>query len=255
MNNKILGLIGYGRMGKTLVQCLTPRPILCTRKRNSDPDETYPSNVIMANSNLHLAHNSDIILLSVDPDNMQKVCKEIQEGITKDTCIISMAAGIRLETLREWNPNTHLIIRAMTNISCKFGIGAVTYMSNDYMSRRIITNLFSPNTIVRLETDEQMNMATVLSSCVPATEPYYKLARNVLDEHVTNTIVSSSMMGVSHLLKETNIENVIDVVSSRKGQTYAGLNAFTTNMVQPSIYRSLNIALSAIHAIENKHCQ
>ena len=52
-------------------------------------------------SNKDLVANSDLVMLAVKPAVMPHVCREIRDLVTEDKIMVSMAAGVKLETLQK----------------------------------------------------------------------------------------------------------------------------------------------------------
>ncbi len=77
-------------------------------------------------SNSECVRNADIVFLSVKPQVLIPVIKELREAITPQHLIVSIAAGVSIETL-ESTFEDRRIIRVMPNTPCLIGKSASAF--------------------------------------------------------------------------------------------------------------------------------
>lgn len=141
-----LGFIGTGNMAGALVEaaCKTvdPAAILLTN-RTAAKAEVLAQRLgcQVTTSNSQVAQNAKWIFLGVKPQMMAGVLKEIAPVLAarKDRFIlVSMAAGLRLETLAQMVGENYPILRIMPNTPAAIGEGMIFYTPNHQMTEEEI---------------------------------------------------------------------------------------------------------------------
>ena len=147
-----LGFIGTGNMAGALVEaaCKTvdPAAILLTN-RTAAKAEVLAQRLgcQVTTSNSQVAQNAKWIFLGVKPQMMAGVLKEIAPVLAarKDRFIlVSMAAGLRLETLAQMVGENYPILRIMPNTPAAIGEGMIFYTPNYQMTESRTSAPFWP---------------------------------------------------------------------------------------------------------------
>lgn len=134
--------IGGGNMANALVgglvkQGIAAKNITVTDLNISNLDSLEKSyGINTSQDNLTAAAQADIIVLAVKPQVMQTVLKPLQEILLKNRpLIISIAAGINLNSLASWGGSSDLpIVRCMPNTPSLMGLGASGLFANTAVS-------------------------------------------------------------------------------------------------------------------------
>ena len=132
-----IGFIGMGNMGyamlKGALKVFEKDDILFTRKNSvlgrSMEEET---GVRFVESNAELANNVKYLILAVKPQMYDQVIKNIENVITKEHVVISLAPGITIEYLTDMLGFDSRVVRAMPNTPALLGEGmtGVSYDSS-----------------------------------------------------------------------------------------------------------------------------
>ncbi len=113
MNGKTVGCIGCGTMGGAVVRAIAASSLdvrLFVSSGHYSKAESFVESLSDLASggrarscatNLEVAENSDIVFIAVKPAYVQSVIEEIAPAFTKPKLLVSMAAGITLDSLRE----------------------------------------------------------------------------------------------------------------------------------------------------------
>jgi len=138
----------------------------------------------------------------------------------------------------------------MPNIACSTDHGAVIYYSYSNKSS-IMEDLFSPNLVKSVNDDNAVNVATLLSACLPAFYAWYNeqlksILCGYMSENEINPIMAQTMIGTGYLLKDYNNNQIIKMVASPQGATEATLASFETGNVAKEIHQALSIAKERI---------
>lgn len=236
----MIGFIGGGNMAEALIKGFITHgqtSIYVTEiieSRRQYLASAYQIKIIENNHNL--ACRCPLIILAVKPQQIDTVLDEIAPAITVDKIIISIAAGITLEHLKQKLP-TKNIVRAMPNTPALVQEG-VTALSFDEcfpeQERTTICNLFeSVGTVIRLP-EQQMNIISALSGSSPAFIALFLeaiieagSAMGISQEIATNAVLQT-MIGTTALIKTgMPLQQLRTMVTSPGGSTLEGLKVFT----------------------------
>jgi pyrroline-5-carboxylate reductase len=129
-----------------------------------------------------IAKSCDLIFLGVKPQVMKQACLEIIDilGAREDHfCIISMAAGLTIGTIRSMldpdGPNGHRpacpVMRIMPNTPCSVGAGVILYSPGEGVradDEEEFLELMRPAGIISRLEESKIDMGSALSGCGPA---------------------------------------------------------------------------------------
>src|SRR5512134_1364910 len=128
---KTIAFLGAGNMAEALVKGLlragvaAPEEIVCTSRRQSRGDElTARYGVRATRSNPEAARAADILVLSVKPQAMNLLLREIEPVLDESKLVISIAAGVPIEAIERKVGHGVRIVRTMPNTPALVGAGA-----------------------------------------------------------------------------------------------------------------------------------
>ena len=75
--------------------------------------------------------DSDYIVLAVKPQQMHEVLEQVALDIQKHQCLISIAAGVKRETIGKWSGHTCPVVRVMPNTPALVGAGVFALCYDD----------------------------------------------------------------------------------------------------------------------------
>ena len=215
---------------------------------------------------------SDIIFLTVKPDQIKSVCEEISRyGSTinpnQQKIIVSMAAGIQSTQIRNFlhdNDNSkYKIVRCMPNLPILKGVGSMIWYSKDiksYESERNVLNLilYGP-TSYWTEKEELVDAATVLIGSGPAyMANFFKIYFDLFEKMGFNTyqaeiLTKSLANGTLSLWNDISLEDIMKQVSSKGGITEKGLEELQANNFDNIIKTTMYNSLEQIEKIKDLH--
>jgi len=239
MNTKNLriGIIGTGNMGSAIIKGIASG----TRKYNimvHDIDKTQLSSiqnekgVNIADSIAEITDFSDMLILAVKPDIVVKIASTLNnyQGI-----IISIAAGISINTLKNSAGHEKKIVRAMPNTPVNTGYGMTVISPSDNIPAdeiEEVKSIFTSVGKVLIMDEKHMNAVTAISGSGPAY--IFTLIQAMADAGVKLGIPRSeslllagqTILGSAKMFLDKN-ENPImlrDKVTSPGGTTIAALH-------------------------------
>lgn len=174
-----LGVIGIGNMGGTILKAAFQAGFIKSYETmvydlNEDQiakmTENYP--VIVAESNVHLAKESDCILVAVKPQYLRGVLMEIQKYV-RNKRVISIAAGWTMEMLGEilGRENSAQILRAMPNTPALIGAGCTALCEEttfNGIALKWARDLFSCLGVVQILPERLFDAVVAVSGSSPA---------------------------------------------------------------------------------------
>ncbi|HJB56520.1 MAG TPA: pyrroline-5-carboxylate reductase [Candidatus Flavonifractor intestinipullorum] len=127
---KEAAFLGTGNMGGALARaaCRSIGPdqvILSNRTRAKAEALAGELGCTAARDNREAAQSARYLFLGVKPHLMRGLLEEIAPVLSPGQVLVSMAAGLTLETLAGWVPDGTAVLRIMPNTPCAIGKGLV----------------------------------------------------------------------------------------------------------------------------------
>ncbi|KAI2652328.1 pyrroline-5-carboxylate reductase 3 isoform X2 [Labeo rohita] len=126
-----IGFIGAGNMAFGIAQGIIasgkvpPSNIIASAPSMNNLPRFQERGISVTHSNVEVVDRSRLVFLAVKPHLVSKVLNGISQNVTQEHVIVSMAAGITLETLEELLPAGTRVIRIMPNLPCMILEGAL----------------------------------------------------------------------------------------------------------------------------------
>lgn len=137
-----IGFIGYGNMAQAMIKGILekgnyhPHQIHVT---SAHPDElkqkTSKIGIIPEDNNIKLAQLTDILILSVKPNQYASIINEIKDHIKSNTIIITIAAGQSMALTEKRFSHPIKLIRAMPNTPAMVNMGMTALTPNNQMTQ------------------------------------------------------------------------------------------------------------------------
>ena len=173
-----LAVIGSGKMGSTLIHAaiaggrLTKEQIVASGPRQEKLDRVAADEgVAVTRSNVEAVSGADTVLLCVKPQTIAAVLHEIGPSIGPAQTVISIAAGITLDTLEHLLPAGVPVVRAMPNTPSLVGAGMTALCGGSAASAADLakaTEIFEQTGRTRVLGEKYFDAVTGLSASGPA---------------------------------------------------------------------------------------
>lgn len=134
---KSIGVCGTGNMGQAIVKGLVASKAIAAdhiylynihrEKAAALAEET---GAVVVDSPLELAKRSQALIMGVKPNMMEKALASVRDGLSSDSVVISIAAGVSLESLAGYAGEATKIIRVMPNTPAMVGQGMASISPN-----------------------------------------------------------------------------------------------------------------------------
>lgn len=252
--------VGAGAMAEAIINGLTKENKISSElihvMNKSDVDqlnylkETYDVQIVCEEKKALTA--ADIVFLAMKPKDAKDALTEIAPLLNKDTTIISVIAGVTIQTITNYLGNRP-IARVMPNTSAAVGLSASAVSWNDLISeeakRTIIDILESIGSVKALD-EEKLHVVTALSGSGPAYLYYFveqfeaAALLHGLNQSDARQLFIQTMEGTVQMLKKGNVEpaELRRRVTSPGGTTEAGVEQLILHNVKDAIFACIDAA-------------
>ncbi len=231
------GFIGCGNMGGALATALsraTKDILLCDPYKAKDMAEKLQCE---AGDITTVAKECKRIFIGVKPNMVRDALSPIQEILKEEKpLLISMAAGLTLETVEKYAGSPLPIIRIMPNTPVSVGKGMISYTCNSLVSENELQSFLNDMRYAgswERIVEELIDTASALSGSGPAYMYYFveALCKGAvecgMDEGQALRFAIATMEGAAEMLRTDgrSAEDLRIAVCSPGGSTLAGLKA------------------------------
>ncbi len=244
---KKLAFFGGGHMAEGIIRGLLGKEIITPDKitvceivpaRRSYLTETYGV-AAFAEAKDGVA-GADMVLIGVNPSQVPMAAKAIKPFITKETVVLSYAAGVKMSTVESELGSDTKVVRIMPNTLSQSGCGYTSVTDNGKLNQEdkelveaVVKGL---GKIIYLD-EEKFNSFTAYSCTGPLW--IYKFTEAMIEAGVyigfsradAREMILENMMGVTKLLQETGSSPTakVEEMTSPGGVTIEALRAIHDN--------------------------
>ncbi len=254
---KKIGFIGAGTMAKAIIKGIISSGFVS--KENITASEISPeiaskasaeTGINVLTNNREIVCGSDVIILCVKPYAIQNVLEEIQDSLTKDKLLVSIAAGVSTETIENILNKEAPIIRVMPNTPALAGEGMSAVCKGKFASEAdtaFILELF--NSVGRcIEIEEKLiNAVTGISGSGPAF--MYLIIDALADggvkmglkKDIAIELAAQTALGAAKMVLDTGKHPAVlkDEVATPGGCTIAGLSVMENEHVRSALIKTV----------------
>lgn len=252
-----IGFIGAGKMATALAKGFITAG--CCTASNVCASDVVPAarehfqNETQANTetgNAAVVARSDILFLSVKPQNMAAVLAELKPLVGPQHLVVSIAAGITLSTIESGLGGDRRIVRVMPNTPCLVNASASGYALGSAATTedsQIVEQLLSAVGLAIKVPEHLLNAVTGLSGSGPAF--VYQMIEALSDGGVrvglprdtATRLAAQTLLGAAKMVLETGEHpgQLKDAVTSPGGTTIAGLHALEQGGLRASLMNAV----------------
>ena len=179
IQDQTIGFIGGGNMARSLIGGLLQSGYDPGRLLVAEPDSACRDrlaelfDIAIHEHNRAVAEHAEVLVLAVKPQVMRSALEPIAGVIgERKPLLVSIAAGVRLNSIAGWSSPQAPIVRAMPNTPALVGSGAAALYANDLVSEvqrdTAESVLRAVGVTVWVAREEQLDTVTALSGSGPA---------------------------------------------------------------------------------------
>ena len=256
-----IGFLGAGQMARALAAGFVGSGLVSARQVwASDPVPAALDALAAATpgvnrcaSNAEVAAAADVLVLAVKPQQLVAVLDELKPAVHERHLILSIAAGVRLDTIAQRLPPATRAVRVMPNTPCLVGQSASGYALGKHATPAdgaLVEQLLSAVGRAMLVDEKLLDAVTGLSGSGPA---YIYLViealadggvRMGLPRDVALMLAAQTVRGAAEMVLATGEHPAVlkDRVASPGGTTIAGLQALESGGLRGTLMAAVEAA-------------
>ena len=261
-----IAILGAGNLGLSIAKGLlvsNAYNTLYLTKRKTEAIQEYSEyeNVVVTKSNREAVQNSEILILAVQPKQIEIVLQEIKNELHERHVIISTITGVSISRIEDL-VGDHLIIRAMPNTAIAVKKSMTCLCSNEKGQKQlqVAGAIFDKIGTTMVIPENKMQAATVI--CASGIAFWMRLIRATtqsavqlgFDAKEAQQLSMQTCLGAASLLIESgkHPEEEIDKVTTPMGCTIEGLNEMEHHGLSSSLIRGMQASFKKINNISEK---
>lgn len=261
LRKKVIGFLGAGNMAEALVRGLIesrkvgPGQIIASDRfseRLVHMAETYEVKVF--NKNYEVARRADVIFIAVKPRDVPGLLREVGPDVERGKLLITVAAGLTVDTITGLMGRHIPVIRAMPNTPVIVREGVTALFAGPGVEARelkIASSVFEAvGEVVLIRDESLMDAVTGLSGSGPA---YLFLVMDAMvkagvelgiPEADSRLLALRTALGAARLAIESRkgLDELVDMVSSPGGTTIEGLKKLRGSGVEDAFREAIRAA-------------
>ncbi|HEY3348092.1 MAG TPA: pyrroline-5-carboxylate reductase [Nitrospirota bacterium] len=270
--NKKIAFLGSGNMAEAMVRGLITSGLVTkeditvsdvSAERLLYMKKTYEVSAV--HENTKAAEGKDVIVVAVKPSNVRQVLGDIAAVQKSEQLIVSIAAGLTVDTIEGWMDHRAKVVRAMPNTPALIQEGAAAIFGGrncDVSDIEVARKLLSAvcKVVVAVNDEKMMDAVTGLSGSGPAyvflilealsdAGVRMGLSRDDSFQLAAQTLIGSAAMA---LQTRDPLSKLKDMVTSPGGTTIAGLQKLEESAVRAAMYSAVEAATMRSRELGNK---
>jgi pyrroline-5-carboxylate reductase len=260
MKTRRLGFLGAGNMSEAIIKgllhakVLPPERILASDAKSERLEHLHKLHGIRTTTDNHaLMRESDVVVLAVKPQVINKVLTEVGADLRPDQLLVSVAAGVPIDALEARLPAGSRVVRTMPNTPATVQAGATAISAGAHAGEddlRIARELFEAVGRVVVLDEGLLDAVTGLSGSGPA---YVMLIIEALADGGVKVglhrdtallLAAQTVFGSARLLLETGEHpgRLKDMVTSPGGTAIAGLHTLESGALRKTLIDAVETA-------------
>ncbi len=221
MKQTSLAFIGAGNMASALFGGLVQQGYEPTSIIAADPSEACLARaaklgVATTQDNRTALEFAELVILAVKPQALREVLQPLRDILLRRRpLLLSIAAGVNLQSLEDWSDKSLPIVRCMPNTPALVQAGAAGLFANQQVSelqkQQAQSVLEAVGTAVWLDSEDQLHAVTAVSGSGPA---YFFLAMEAmieagvklgLSQTVAEQLTLQTALGASIMAQQSDV--------------------------------------------------
>ncbi|OIK12195.1 pyrroline-5-carboxylate reductase [Bacillus sp. MUM 116] len=196
---------------------------------------------------------ADIVVLAMKPKDAATAITKIREYLTEQMLVISVLAGVSINTIEVLAKKPMAVVRSMPNTSATVGLSATAIAVNERVSNQqmeMTKKLFNTVGLTTIVEEEHLDAVTGLSGSGPAYIYYLIEAMENsaveigLNKETAQELIVQTLIGAAEMVRKS-IKPPVQLrndVTSPGGTTEAGIRVLEENGVQQAFIECIKAA-------------
>lgn len=258
--DKTIGFLGAGNMAEALIRGLIQGGVVAADRivasgprgdRLAELASQYA--IDTTGDNAVLVRKSDIVVLAVKPQILERVVREIAGSLQPGALVVSVAAGVDTSTIESHLPSGARVVRAMPNMPALVRAGATAISRGSHANDADVLEakaIFDAVGLTIVLDESQLDAVTGLSGSGPAY--IFLILEALADAGVkvglsrrnAQRLAAQTVMGSAKLLLDTDEHpgKLKDMVTSPGGTAIAGLHTLEEGGLRTTLINAVETA-------------
>jgi pyrroline-5-carboxylate reductase len=257
LRDKRIAFIGCGVMAEAIAATLLHNQLVTAEQivgsepvaeRRGELASRY--GITMLGNNREAAAGADAVMLTIKPQSLDAIVRDLRGNLEPDQVVVSIIAGVTIDRLQRGLEHG-AVVRSMPNTPAQIGQGMTVWMPTrdvtEEQNHVVAALLGAMGRAVRVESEEQVDMATALSGTGPAyiflvmealidAGVHMGFPRRVAEELVLQTMLGSVLFARESGKHPAELRNM---VTSPGGTTAAALYQMEKGALRTVISRAV----------------
>ncbi len=266
--DKKITVIGAGNMGGAMITGMVKSGLLpassitvadLSNYKLEDMENRFPG-IVTTEDSKQAVKNADVVIMAVKPGCFAKVATAIKASVQPTAIIVSIGAGVKLESLANWFGKEMKMVRSMPNIPALVGEGMSVLSGNVLVTDddiHMVRQIFDSFGRTEIMPEHLMDAVTALSGSSPAY--VFVLIEALADgavlkgipRNVAYSIAAQTILGAAKMLLETGMHpgELKDMVTSPAGTTIEAMAALESSGFRSAIIEAFRTCADRSTAI------
>lgn len=265
-----IGFIGSGNMGLAIIKGLLTSKVAKPEQitvfdilHDKVKQLSAELNINAADSEVKVAEAADILFLAVKPNTVPNVLKTIKPKLSKKTIIVSIAAGVTLETMEKELGKGYKIVRVMPNTPALVNAAMSSLTENENVTAaelKAIATIFNSLGESEAVPEYLIHAVTGISGSSPAY--VFMFIEAMADAAVlagmpraqAYKFAAQAVMGSAKMVLETGKHpgELKDMVCSPGGTTIEAVKTLEDTGFRPSVINAVTSCIEKSKLMSNK---
>jgi pyrroline-5-carboxylate reductase len=262
-----IAILGGGNIGTALAKGLIAskqydyNEILITEKREPRISHLKKLGFLVTDNNHEAVKASEIVVMSVKPQQFVTLAEEIKSEITAKHSVISTITGIAFKDIESIFGKIPMF-RIMPNIALEIceSMTCISFRNTESKQEEKIISIIDKMGKTLIIPEEMMGAATVVGACGIAFALRFMRAMSQggieigFDSEMSQLITAQTVKGAARLIIETtnHPEREIDKVTTPQGITISGLNEMEHQGLSSAVIRGLVTSFNKLENLSSK---
>jgi pyrroline-5-carboxylate reductase len=260
LSGKTIAFVGSGNMAEALIKGLIAsrkvsleQLIVCARRPERAAAVAQRHGIRSAPNAQSCVDGAEIVIVAVKPQGMAPVLASISSDLSRDSLVISVAAGITTGAIEAQLKPSARVVRVMPNAAAMVGQSATAISAGAHASPADLTtsrSIFEAVGRVVVVDEVHLDAVTGLSGSGPA---YIFLIIEALSDagvkvglsrEIALELAGQTLLGSAHMLLETGQHPgwLKDQVTSPGGTAIAGLHTLEAGGLRTTLINAVEVA-------------
>jgi pyrroline-5-carboxylate reductase len=258
-----IAFIGAGNMAGAIIQGLVESGSDSKLITASNPSQqkleklAVQCGIRTTNDNLQAAEQAEVIVLGIKPQKLPDVCKHLGQLDLSGKLIISVVAGVTVDTIAKYLNQPLAVVRAMPNTPATVSAAATGMYANQATTqsqRQFTEAIFAAIGITEwLENESLIDVVTGIAGSAPAY--VFQFIQSMVEQAIAHgmsaecarNLATQAVLGAAKLAQakpESTLHDLRVAVTSPGGTTAAALNSFAddgfSNIIKKAVAAAVN---------------